>query len=124
MPAQAGSSRSSTRSRMVFSPMRISALSPPPMRRASPPASTRPKVDGPAASVVMHRRLAPVLHALVVDVAKVLVEHDTVLARQGDEAFSARAADQGQTGLAGEVDPPGGEARARHADGESQSERL
>src|SRR5262245_66313146 len=99
MPAQAGSSRSSTRSRMVFSPMRISALSPPPMRRASPPASTRPKVGGPATSVVMHRRLAPVLHALVLDVAEVLVEPDAVFARQCDEALSARGPDQGEHAL-------------------------
>src|SRR6478672_4268813 len=87
--------------------MRISALSPPPMRRASPPARTRPNV-----SVLMHRRLAPVLAALFLDVGEVLVEHDAVLAGERDETFSPRAPDQRQPGLARKLDAPGGEARA------------
>ena len=73
-----GASRASTRSRMVAPPIRMRALSPPPMRRASPPASTRPRIDGsPMApsygyhrggcSVIMHRRLAPVLGAFLLD---------------------------------------------------------
>src|SRR5262249_36826186 len=117
MPVQAGASRSRTRSRMVASPMRISALSPPPMLRASPPASTSPQVG----SVVMHRRLAPVLHGLLLDVAEVLVEDDAVLARQRDEALAAGAADQREAGLARELDAPGGEARTRHQDGNAHA---
>src|ERR1700730_8710961 len=107
--AQAGRRRSSTRSRMVFPPMRIIALSPPPMRRARPPASTRPSVDG--ISVFMHGRLAAVLGTLVSDIGEVLVEHDAILTGERDEAFAARPSDQGEVRLAGELDAPGGEAR-------------
>src|SRR5215470_13548474 len=107
---QAGRSRSRTRSRMVVPPMRIIALSPPPMRRASPPARTRPRVGG--ASIVMHRRFAPVLGALFLDVGKILIEHDAVFAGERDEAFAARTADQGEVRLARQLDAPGGEARA------------
>src|SRR5262245_7831981 len=129
MPVQAGARRSSTRSRIVCAPMRISALSPPPMRRAKPPARTRPKVGGEVTmscpvvrerrsesngngSVVMHRRLAPVLGALLFDVAEVLVEHDAVLAGECDKALAARPPDQGKPGLARELDAPGREAGA------------
>src|ERR1044072_4372348 len=99
MPLTCGARRASARCRIVSSPMRISALSPPPIRRARPPARTRPKV-----SIVMHRRLAPVLAALLFDVREILVEHDTILARERHEALAARAADQGQPGLAREFD--------------------
>ena len=53
----------------------------------------------------MHRGLAPVLGALVLDIGEVLVEHDAVLARERDEALAARAADQRQVGLAGSSTP-------------------
>src|SRR4051794_35412649 len=39
-----GLRRSSTRDRIVAPPIRVSGLSPPPIRRAKPPASTRPSV--------------------------------------------------------------------------------
>jgi hypothetical protein len=42
MPETCGASRASVRPRIVSLPMRINALSPPPIRRASPPARTRP----------------------------------------------------------------------------------
>src|SRR5262245_42917344 len=113
MSAQVGASRASTRSRMVASPMRIRALSPPPMRRARPPARTSPKVG---VSIVMHRGLAPVSGALLLDQPEVLVEHDAVLAGERDEALPAGAPDQGEAGLARELHAPGGEARARHQD--------
>src|SRR4051794_6570842 len=87
----------------------ISALSPPPMRRASPPARTRPKV-----LVLTHRRLAPMLGAFLLDVAEVLVEHDAIEPRKGGEALAARAADQRQIGLARKLHAPGSEARARY----------
>src|SRR5262245_4194842 len=63
-------------------------------------------------SIVMHRRLAPVLRALFLDVAQVLVEHDAALARECDEALATGAADQREIGFARELDAPGGEARA------------
>src|SRR6266849_843365 len=107
---------------MVLSPMRMRALSPPPMRRASSPASTRPSVGG--LSVVMHRRLAPVLAALLLDEAQVLVEHDAFLARERDEALAASAADQREIGLARELDAPGGEARARDQDRDAHAHAL
>src|ERR1700742_1570122 len=119
MPLTCGVSRASVRSRIVSFPILISALSPPPMRRASPPARTRPNV-----SIVMHRRLAPVLAALLLDVGKVLVEHDAVLAGERDKALAARAADQRQPGLARKLDPPGGEAGARDQDRNAHAHRL
>src|SRR5882724_1104669 len=102
-PPQDGARRSSTRSRMVAAPIRIRALSPPPIRRARPPARTSPKVGG--ISVVMHRRLAPVPRALLLDIVDILVEHDAVLAGERDEALSPRAADQREAGLAGKLHP-------------------
>src|SRR5712672_3360797 len=99
-PWHCGFRRSSTRSKMVWPPIRMRALSPPPMRRASPPASTRPS----GRSIVMHRRLAPVLRALLLDEAEVLVEHDALLAGERDEALAASAADQRQVGLACQLD--------------------
>src|SRR5262245_20683436 len=120
MAEHCGARRVSTRSRMVLPPMRMRALSPPPMRRASPPASTRPS----GRSVVMHRSLAPVLRALLLDIGEVLVEHDALLAGERDEALAAGAADQREVGLARELDAPGGEARARHQDRNAHAHGL
>ena len=44
--AHCGVRHASTRCRMVTPPIVMRALSPPPMRRARPPASTRPRVEG------------------------------------------------------------------------------
>src|ERR1700716_194982 len=63
-------------------------------------------------SVIVHRRLAPVLGAFLLDEVEVLVEHDAVLAGECDEAFAARAADQREIRLARKLDAPGGEAGA------------
>ncbi len=58
-----GDRHASTRSRMVRPPIAMRALSPPPMRRARPPASTRPRVGGPLTrachSSVTHRAPRP-----------------------------------------------------------------
>src|ERR1700736_2798429 len=118
-PLACGVRRASARCKMVSLPMRISALSPPPMRRASPPARTRPKV-----SIVMRRALAPVLAALVFDVGEVLIEHDAVFSGERDEALAARAADQRQPRLARELDTPGGEARTRNQDRNTHADGL
>ena len=45
-PAQAGLSRAMTRSMIAVPPTATSPLSPPPMRRARPPARIRPSVAG------------------------------------------------------------------------------
>src|SRR5262245_47763178 len=63
-------------------------------------------------SIVMHRRLAPVLGALLLDVAQVLVEHDAAFARERHEALATGAADQREICFTGQLDAPGGEARA------------
>src|SRR5262249_46625945 len=120
MPEHCGVSAVSTRSRMVAPPMWMRALSPPPMRRANPPASTRPS----GASVVMHRGLAPMLGAFLFDEIEILVEHDAVLAGERDEALGAGPADQCEVGLARELDAPGGEARARHQDRDAHAHGL
>src|SRR5262245_36226432 len=96
---------------MVSPPIVMSALSPPPIRRACPPASTRPSVGGML--VVMHGGLAPVLRAFFLDVAEVLVEDDPVLPGERDEALAAGAPDQRQPRLARELHAPGSEAGAR-----------
>src|SRR3569832_1730592 len=97
---------------MVRPPMVRIGLSPPPMRRARPPASSTPCVAGN--SVVTTFTLALVLRRLLLDVSEVLVVDDALLARECDEAFSPRAADQRQAHLPRKIDAPGGEAGARH----------
>ena len=52
----------------------------------------------------MHRGLAPVLGAFVFDEVEILVEHDAAFAGQRDKALAARAADQREVGLAGQLD--------------------
>src|SRR6202012_4614822 len=102
---------SSTRSRIAALPMRMSALSPPPMRRACPPASTSPTVRG--RSVFIDGGLAAMLGTLVFHVGEILIEHDPAFAGERDEALAPRAPDQREVRLAGKLDAPGGEARAR-----------
>src|SRR5262245_12201116 len=108
MPVHCADKVASTRSRIDTPPISMRALSPPPMRRASPPASTRPKVGG--WSVVMHRGLAPMLGALFFDVSEVLVENDPFFAGECNETLAARAADQCQVRLARQLDAPGCES--------------
>ncbi len=47
----------------------------------------------------MHRGLAAVLGAFLLDVGEVLIEHDAVLAGERNEALAAGATDQRQVGL-------------------------
>src|ERR1700741_2727786 len=96
----------SMRSRIASPPMRMSALSPPPMRRASPPANTSPTVRG--CSVIVHGGLAAMLGAFLVHVGEILIEHDPALAGERDEALAAGASDQREVRLAGELNAPGG----------------
>src|SRR5262245_47873517 len=120
--SQAPRSRSRTRSRIATPPISISALSPPPMRRANPPASTSPRVRGH--SIVMYRSLAPVLGAFLFHVGEVLIEHDAAFAGERDKALAARASDQGEVGLARKLDAPGGESRARDQDRNAHAHAL
>src|SRR5205823_3851517 len=106
-PSHCGFSRAITRSRMVRPPMVRIGLSPPPIRRARPPASSTPgifhasldvaRASLDVASVVTVFALALVPRCFFLDVVKVLVEHDACLAGQCDEALAARASDQRQS---------------------------
>src|SRR5262249_29990297 len=146
--AHCGLRHASTRSSMVWPAMRMRALSPPPMRRANPPASTRPSGAGAEvviliscagrpvpqrriqprrareASIIVHRGFAPVLGALLLDQFEVLIEHDALLARARDETLAARATDQRKIRLARKLDAPGGEAGARDQDRDAHAHGL
>src|SRR5581483_5206465 len=122
MPTVCAESVASTRSRMETPAISSLALSPPPIRRASPPASTSPQVGG--CSVVMHGSLAAMLGALFLDISEVLVEHDAVFTGERDEAFAACAADQREIGLACELNAPGGEAGTRDQDRNTHAHGL
>src|SRR6516162_10001042 len=107
--------RATTRARIATPPIWRIGLSPPPIRRARPPASNTPGVagvsfDAAGNSVVTLGALALVLRRLFFDVSEILVVDDALLPGQGDEAFSARAPDQRQSDLPGQIDAPGGKA--------------
>src|SRR5882724_10099229 len=104
-----GFSRAMTRARMVRPPISRIGLSPPPMRRASPPASSTPGVAGN--SVVTVAAFALVARGFLFDESQILIVDDALLARQCDEAFSPRTPDQGQSDLPRQIDAPGGETR-------------
>src|SRR6202171_4863833 len=121
-PSHCGFRRAMTRSRMVRPPMRRIGLSPPPIRRASPPASNTAGVFGN--SLVTVAALALVTRGFLVDERQVLVVDDALLARQRDEAFSPRAPDQGQPDLPRQVDAPRRKARTRDQNRNSHPHRL
>src|SRR6266700_5375551 len=75
-------------------------------------------------SLIVRRRFAPVLGALLLDEGEVLVEHDAAFACERDKALAARAADQCEIGLAGKLHAPGGEARARDQDRDAHAHGL
>src|SRR5206468_9682961 len=77
-PSHWGERRAITRSRMVRPPMVRIGLSPPPMRRARPPASSTPCVAG--VLVVTTFALTLVLRRFLFDVIEVLVVDDPLLA--------------------------------------------
>src|ERR1039458_9558222 len=105
-PSHCGFNRAITRSRMVRPAIWRIGLSPPPMRRASPPASKTPGVAGN--SVVTVAALALVARGFIFDESEILIVDDAVLARQRDESFSPGAPDQGQSHLPRQIDAPGG----------------
>src|SRR3546814_10582084 len=90
-------------------------LSPPPMRRARPPARRTPTVPRATliSGVLDDARLAAAAGFLVLDPRQVGVPYQPLLAGEHDEAPALHAAAQGQSGLQRNVDAPGGEAGAR-----------
>src|SRR5882724_860355 len=135
-PSHCGFSRAITRDRMVRPPVWRIGLSPPPIRRASPPASKTPGVVGASLdvagasldvapiSLVTVAALALVAGGLFFDESKVLIVDDAAFARQRDEAFAPRAPDQRQTHLPRQIDAPRREARARQQNRNAHSHRL
>src|SRR4051794_33656212 len=122
-----GARRAMTRSRMVRPAIWRIGLSPPPIRRARPPASKTPGMfDAPlrATSVVTRFALALVARGFLFDIVEVLVEHDALLPGQCNEALSARASYQRQPYLPRQLDAPGGEAGARNENGYAHPHRL
>src|SRR5882757_8060154 len=129
-PSHCGLSRAITRSRIVRPPIWRIGLSPPPIRRARPPASNTPGVAGASfdiagrMSVVTFAALALVTGGFLFDESKVLVVDDALLARQRDEPFSARASDQRQSDLPRQIDAPRRKTRARNQDRNPHPHRL
>src|SRR5271156_554744 len=121
-PSHCGVIRAITRSRMVRPAIWRIGLSPPPIRRARPPASSTPGVGG--ASVFTTFALSLMPSGFLFDILQVLVIDDAFFAGQCDEALAARATDECQADLPREFDAPGGESRARDEDGNPHSYRL
>src|SRR6188472_2499895 len=112
-PSHCGASRAITRCRIVRPPIWRIGLSPPPIRRARPPASSTPGISGASldiASVFTLTALALVTRGFLGDESEILVVDDALLARQRDEALALGAADQRQPDLPREIDAPGGKA--------------
>src|SRR5258708_16268801 len=106
-----GFSRAMTRSRIVGPPIWRIGLSPPPIRRARPPASSTAGVAGN--SLVTLSALALVTRGFFFDEGKILIVDDTLLARQRDEALAPRAPDQRQSHLPRHGDTPRRKAPTR-----------
>src|SRR5271155_139360 len=118
-PSHCGFSRAITRARMVRPPIWRIGFSPPPILRAWPPAKSTPGI-----LIVTGFALALVPCGFFLDEGEVLVIDDALLAGECDEAFAARAPDQGQPDLSRQIDAPGGEARTRHQDRNPHPHRL
>src|ERR1700716_671587 len=135
-PSHCGFRRAMTRSRMVRPPIRRIGLSPPPIRRASPPASNIPGVVGASVdvvgasldvagtSLVTVGALALVARRFLFDESEVLIVDDALLARPRDEALSAGAPAQRQPNLPRQIDTPGGKAGTRNQDRNPHSNGL
>src|SRR5580658_1775518 len=78
-----GARRAMTRARIVLPAISRNGLSPPPIRRAKPPASTTPAVQpNSLVTIVAFSRVTSL------DAGSILVECDPLLARQRDKAFA------------------------------------
>src|SRR3954464_8110186 len=120
-PSHCGFSRAITRSRMVRPPMLRIGLSPPPMRRAKPPASSTPGVAGIS---VIPLALARMARGFLCDVIEILVVDDALLAGQRNEALAPCASDQGQSDLPCEIDAPRRKSRSRNQNRNPHPHRL
>src|SRR5690606_37388751 len=112
-PSTWGARRSMMRSRIGRPPRSRSPLSPPPMRRASPPASTTPRIfciSGSSASrrLVVAAALALQLRGFLGNLARIGIEAQALGAGQRHEALDLGAADQRHADLAGQLHAPGG----------------
>src|SRR5579872_557027 len=107
-PSHCGSRRAITRCRMVLPAMVRIGLSPPPIRRASPPAKMTP-----GSLVIVACTLASVPRRFLFDIFQTLIIDDALFARERKEAFATRASDQSQPDLPRQIDSPGGEAGTR-----------
>src|SRR5258708_1172883 len=124
-----GFSRAMTRSRIVRPPIWRIGLSPPPIRRARPPASNTPGVAGASLdvagnSLVTLSALALVTRGFFFDEGKILIVDDPLLAGQRDEALAARAPDKRKSNLPRQVDTPRRKARTRDQNGNPHPHRL
>src|SRR5277367_1427143 len=118
-PSHCGVSRAITRSRMVRPPIRRIGLSPPPIRRASPPASSTP-----GNLFVTVAALALVARGFLFDKSEVLIVDDPLRAGERDEPLAPRPTHQRQPDLPRQIDAPCRETRTRHQDGNPHPHRL
>src|SRR5215213_465342 len=103
-----GLSLSITCARMGLPPSAMSPLSPPPMRRARPPARMTP-----ATSAILGGTLALMLAVFLLHRTRIGIENDPLLARKRDEALPACPPDEREIGLSRQFHPRCGEPRSR-----------
>src|SRR5947209_9256289 len=96
-------------------------LSPPPMRRASPPARIMPQTG---ASPIRACALAAMARIFFLDARQVLVEDNALRTGDDGESFAAHAANQRQPSLVRKLNAPRGEAGARDEYGNAHPHRL
>src|SRR5262249_55486758 len=121
-----GRRQSMTRSSSVRPASSRRHLSPPPMRRDCPPASSRPTIFTavPSLRVLFAARLARKPLRPVSDGARVAVKHDALGTGKRDEAFALGPADERKSGLPRQFDPPGGKAGTRNQDRDAHLHRF
>src|SRR5258708_35473222 len=107
---------------MVGPPIWRIGLSPPPIRRAKPPASSTAGVAG--ASVITLSALALVACGFFLDEGKILIVDDPPLARERDEALAPRAPAQRQSNLPRQCDTPRPKAPTPDQNGNSPPHPL
>jgi hypothetical protein len=73
---------------------------------------------------VSTRGLAAEAAVFLLDARDIGVEHDALTPGERHEALAAGPADEGEAGLARQIDAPGGEARARGEDGDAHDHAL
>src|SRR6476659_7252127 len=119
--AHCGLSREITCARIGVPAISFNGLSPPPIRRARPPARMMPHTG---ASLLRARALAAMARVFFIDACGIFVEDDALGAGDDSEALTAHAADQREASLVRELDAPGGETGARDQLGNAHAHRL